>query len=157
VAVGNVWSAVFALFRKEINTPYILLLVGVPTLCITTLGAVAFSLVADWKRRFFLAPVSTSSLWSVDSQTLACSTISANTIYEAEDDLYGSISWPKKPERPVDYYAAAIGGLDWALFSLIGLIYSSSIALQIFLAILILIIILAVIFCIIAGRRRLPR
>ena len=112
-AVGTVWHTIFGWIGKPGALDTSIWLV------ITVFGYVGGGLALAFhrKREFFLKPLSISSAWAENPQDDPVGgKITAPSVYEAEDELFGCVGKSKRREPAIDAY---LGGIVFLAFAMI--------------------------------------
>jgi hypothetical protein len=117
--VGSVWNAIFSALDKEKSKPGALGTLGVVALIVFIYAVTGLSVAANRKRKFFLARISIPSAWADSDWPAALRTVTANNVYEVENELFGAIGRSKNGEFPLDICMYAIAFLGWAAFEAI--------------------------------------
>ena len=118
VAVSAIWTTLFKVLGREMGRHGDL---------VTLVGYVLFSFIyiigglssaTSTKRKLFLEPITISPTWTGDSQDSVAGSITTETVYKAEDELFGLIGRPKRPEPALDLYSSG------TVYLIFGVIFS---------------------------------
>ncbi len=132
-AVGTVWDTIFRVFDKEKSQPGVLVTLGALALIVVTYLVFGLSIAATRKRGFFLARISLSSVWAINDRATTAGNVTANNIYEMENELFDAINKPKRAELPLDMYLIAANLLLWAILeTIVGFSYSHTLGGRLF-------------------------
>lgn len=114
--VGSVWNAIFSVLDKEKSKPGALGTLGIVSLVVLIYAVTGLSVAANRKRKFFLAHISLPSAWADSDWPAAFRTVTANNVYEVENELFGAIGRSKNGEFPLDTCMYTVAFLGWTVF-----------------------------------------
>jgi hypothetical protein len=115
VGISALWNVIFTIFGKEILKPDSLVAWGFAVLATLVYTLIAVMLAESKKRDFFLSSISISSMWYGTPPNELDERLTANNVYEAEDELFKCIGRSKRVEVPLDMYAEGVAALGLAI------------------------------------------